>query len=306
MVEQRLKTGLVGAGVFAGYHASKIQASEMTDFTGVYDRHDERARALVTKYDGRVFDDLEGVLEASDAVIVASPASSHYEIGMQVLEAGCHLLMEKPLALSAAEAIEIAALAARKGLVLQVGHQERVVCRALGLFDISERPEAVEIVRAGPPPPGGRAMDISVIWDLMIHDIDLVHALVGAPIGQVHCQGRTELGEHLDEAVARYKIDGVDIKLTASRTSAKRVRHMILTYAAGTIHLDFLSRTIKNTTPFAMADNLGDLVSDPLGAADEMFFMACSGFGEPLLTGQEAARAVATAEALSDAVIVGL
>lgn len=300
-MEQRLKTGLVGAGVFAGYHASKIHNSETTDFSGVHDLDFARARGLAENYGCQVFDDLVGVLEASDAVIVASPATTHFEIGKQALDAGCHLLMEKPLALSAGRALQLATLAESKSLVLQVGHQERLVCKALGLFDVSDRPRSIEVVRAGPPPADGRAMDTGVIWDLMIHDIDLVHALVGEEIADVLCRGRAEIGVHLDEATAQYTIDGTSIKLAASRIAAERSRYMALTYEVGTIQLDFLSRTIRNTTPFAIADNLADLVPDPLGAADELFFAACTGYGNPLLTGREAARAVATAEILSRA-----
>lgn len=299
MVEQRLKTGLVGAGVFAGYHASKIHASEITDFAGVHDRHAERSRALVTKYGGRVFDDLNDVLEASEAVIVASPAPSHYEIGMRALEAGCHLLMEKPLALSANEAMEIVELAESKGLVLQVGHQERLVCRALGLFDISEVPVSIEIVRAGPAPQQGRAMDISVIWDLMIHDIDLVHALVSGEVSAPNCTGRAELGEYLDFAEAQYLVGATQVKTMASRIAPERSRHMTLTFEKGQIVLDFLSRQITNTTPHKVVADLSANVPDPLGQADEMFFAACSGYGAPLVTGREAAIGVATAEILS-------
>ena len=298
-MEERLKTGLVGAGVFAGYHASKIQASEVTDFSGVYDPDFARAAALAEKHGAGSFASLDGLLEASGAVIVASPASTHYETGKRALDAGCHVLMEKPLALTGAQAFQLAELSEDRGLVLQVGHQERLVCGALGLFDISEVPVSIEIVRAGPPSPQGRAMDTSVIWDLMIHDIDLVHALVGGEVSAPNCTGRAELGEHLDFAEAQYLVGSTQVKTMASRIAPERERHMTLTFENGQIVLDFLSRQITNTTPYNVAEDLSASMPDPLGQADEMFFAACSGYGAPMVTGREAAIGVATAEMLS-------
>ena len=298
-MEERLKTGLVGAGVFAGYHASKIQTSEVTDFSGVYDPDFARAAALAEKHGAVSFASLDELLEASGAVIVASPASTHYETGKRALDAGCHVLMEKPLAETGAQAFQLAELSEDRGLVLQVGHQERLVCRALGLFDISEVPVSIEIVRAGPAPQQGRAMDTSVIWDLMIHDIDLVHALVGGEVSAPNCTGRAELGEHLDFAEAQYLVGSTQVKTMASRIAPERERHMTLTFENGQIVLDFLSRQITNTTPYNVAEDLSASVPDPLGQADEMFFAACSGYGAPIVTGREAAIGVATAEILS-------
>ncbi len=298
-MEERLKTGLVGAGVFAGYHASKIQASEVTDFSGVYDPDFARAAALAEKHGAVSFASLDELLEASGAVIVASPASTHYETGKRALDAGCHVLMEKPLALTGARAFQLAELSEDRGLVLQVGHQERLVCHALGLFDIKDTPSAIEIVRAGPPSPQGRAMDISVIWDLMIHDIDLVHALVSGEVSAPNCIGRAELGEHLDFAEAQYLVGTTQVKTMASRIAPERERHMTLIFENGQIVLDFLSRKITNTTPYNVAEDLSASVPDPLGQADEMFFAACSGYGAPMVTGREAAIGVATAEMLS-------
>jgi len=189
-----LKTGLIGAGVFASYHASKIESSDTATFSGIYDPDHDRAGALADKHATVSLDSLDGLLEHSDAVIIAAPASYHFELGNKALEADCHVLMEKPLALTGASARELTNLADKKQLILQVGHQERLVCQALGLFGIGEVPRSVEIVRAGPPPQKGRTMDISVIWDLMIHDIDLMHALISGDLLEVKCTGRAELG----------------------------------------------------------------------------------------------------------------
>ncbi|MEM9939932.1 MAG: Gfo/Idh/MocA family oxidoreductase, partial [Pseudomonadota bacterium] len=166
-----LKTGLIGAGVFGGYHAGKIAASDLTDFVGVFDPDQARCAALSNKHGVTSFKAEADLLSAVDAVIVACPASYHEAIVKAALQAGCHVMVEKPLALMGTAADALAALANENDLVLQVGHQERLVLEAMGLFEIPETPTRIEAVRAGPPAPDGRAGDVSVIWDLMTHDL---------------------------------------------------------------------------------------------------------------------------------------
>lgn len=295
---ERIKTGLLGAGVFASYHAAKITASEHTEFTGIFDTDHARAGALAAAHSTRAYASVDDLLTTCEALIIATPARTHFAQAHLALSAGCHVLVEKPLALKADEARMLADLSQQAGLVLQTGHQERVVCAALGLFDIAEPASAISILRAGTPPQDGRAMDISVIWDLMIHDIDLCHRLLGAQTSHMTCTGQRKLGAHLDLAEATLTIGHSLVHLEASRIAPARQRIMKLTYASGDIVLDFLARTVRNTSGYSLASNLDGLVPDPLGAADDMFFRACR-FGEaPLISGREAAQAVATAQNL--------
>lgn len=299
-----LKTGLVGAGVFARYHAGKIAASVKTEFVGVLDMDHARAQDLATRFETATFETLDALIRASDALIIASPSPSHFPLTKAALEGGCHVLVEKPLSLEGADALELAGLAHRNNLVLQVGHQERLVCDVLGLDKISARPERIDILRAGLPPQSGRAMDVSVIWDLMIHDIDLMHYLLGAGledagIADAACSGIAKLGPELDHAHATFRLGGTAVSLEASRIAEKVQRDMKLVYADGEILLDFVARTVTNTTEHALNGDLASAVPDPLGAADEMFFKACLGLGEPLVTGAEAAQAVVSAELFS-------
>ena len=112
-----------------------------------------------------------------DAALVCSPSSLHVDNALPFAQTGVHLLVEKPLALHEVEARKLAGTAVSNGLILQVGHQERFVAKAMGMFRIEEPPLSLESVRYSPPSPEGRAGDVSVIWDLMIHDLDLAGCL---------------------------------------------------------------------------------------------------------------------------------
>ncbi|MEM1391301.1 MAG: Gfo/Idh/MocA family oxidoreductase [Pseudomonadota bacterium] len=290
-----LKTGLIGAGVFGGYHANKIAASDLTDFVGVFDPDQTRCDALADKHGVTSFMAQADLLSAVDAVIVACPASYHETIVKAALQARCHVMVEKPLALTGAAADALAALADENDLTLQVGHQERFVLEAMGLFEIPEIPTRIEAVRAGPPAPDGRAGDVSVIWDLMTHDLDMVGKLMGAPLS-VEAVGKRAHTAHTDEATAFLKFSNGSAEITASRCASERDRRMTLTYPSGMIAIDFLTRVVENTTAFPIEADVSETLPDPLGAADEAFFAAALGLRDCAIPGREAALAVHMAE----------
>lgn len=290
-----LKTGLIGAGVFGGYHAGKIAGSELTEFVGVFDPDQARCSALAEKQGAPAVESQAALLETADAVIVACPATYHEAVVQAALEAGCHVMVEKPLALTGAAADRLAALADAQGLVLQVGHQERFVIEAMGLFDIAEVPTRIEAYRIGPPAPDGRAGDVSVIWDLMTHDLDMVGKLMGEPL-RVEAIGKRAHTAHTDEATARLTFTNGSAEVTASRCAPERDRRMTLTYPSGTIAINFLTREVENMTPFEIKAEVSETLPDPLGAADEAFFAAALGQRECAIPGREAALAVHMAE----------
>lgn len=295
---QALRVGLIGAGVFARYHAGKIAASKETVFIGIYDLDAHQACALAAKHQTRFFTAADALISACEAVIIATPARTHFSLTHKVLSAGRHALVEKPLALAGEDARNLAELAVEAKLVLQVGHQERMVCRALGLFANEAPICAIDLIRKGPPPKTGRAMDVSVIWDLMIHDIDLALCLLGRDVRSLSCRGHARLGPELDQAQACLKIGDSDVRLQASRIADKAERTMRLTYETGSIEIDFLERTLRNTTASSFPAQFDHLVPDPLGAADALFFRACLYGDPPMITGLEAARAVELAARL--------
>ena len=290
-----LKTGLIGAGVFGGYHAGKIAASAHTDFIGVFDPDQARCAALAETHAVTAFTSQADLLAAADAVIIACPATYHEAVVKAALEADCHVMVEKPLALTGAAADKLAGLADAKSLTLQVGHQERFVLNAMGLFDIPETPTHIEAVRMGPPAPDGRAGDVSVIWDLMTHDLDMVAKLMGAPLS-VEATGKSAHTAHTDAATAHLKFSNGSADITASRCAPDRDRRMRLTYPSGTIAINFLTRAVDNTTPFQIKADVSQTLPDPLGAADEAFFDAALGLRDCAIPGREAALAVHMAE----------
>ncbi len=293
-----LKVGVAGAGVFGNYHAQKVAASPRAELVGVFDLDATRASAVAGEYGAQGFADHETLLRHCDAVIVAVPASGHETLVSEALLAGCHVLVEKPLALNAEAARRLAGLAVTKGLVLQVGHQERFVAKAMGIFAIEETPVRMESVRAGPPPAEGRAGDVSVIWDLMIHDLDLAACLIGRAFSDVQTDGRIGASGRIDEARCEFQfVAGGSAWLHASRAADGRERTMKLVYPSGEIAVDFLTRKVVNTTPHRIKVDIAADLPDPLRAADESFFKACRGEAISFVPGHGAVAAVAMAEA---------
>lgn len=290
-----LKTGLIGAGVFGGYHAGKIAESGRTSFLGVFDPDQKRCAELAAKHEVQPFNSQMDLLSNADAIIVACPATYHEAVVSEALAHGCHVMVEKPLALNGAAAMDLASRAEAAGRVLQVGHQERFVLEAMGLFNIPEVPTRLEAVRAGPPAPDGRAGDVSVIWDLMIHDLDMAAKLMGDG-ANVRTTGRRVHTDHIDEATTELEFANGSAQILASRASDTRDRRMRLTYPSGSIAIDFLSRTVENSTDFEIRADVSDTMPDPLGAADEAFFAACLGERSCAIPGREAAIAVTYAE----------
>jgi predicted dehydrogenase len=224
------------------------------------------------------------------------------------LAAGLHVLMEKPLAATLVEADRLIALAAANGLVLHTGHQERFVMRHMGLFDGDVAPLLVECHRAGPFNP--RNTDVSVVLDLMIHDLDLVHQLNAMPVAAVRAEQRSLPHSHSDEVAVEIRLaDGMVAKLFASRMADARKRFMRIVYPDGEIYIDFLTREMTNTTPRMLnalgakspASEMPCPSSDPLGHGVAQFVDAARTKREPSIRPQEARRALETALSILNA-----
>lgn len=294
----RLKTGLVGAGSFAGYHAGKLASLAQSDFVAVFDPHRERAAAVADKHGCSVVASVDALIARVDALIIASPANTHFDFGMRALEAGRHLYVEKPLAEWGADADALVDLAAQKNLVLQAGHQERFVARALGLFDAPQKPLRIEAVREGPST--GRGEDVSVTLDLLIHDLDLAIELIGAdPVG-VTASGD---GDPLNAVEAEVQFaNGAAAWFRSSRRAQTRARTMRVDYPSGAMDLDFVARTMHDHTGFGLDPDFAAKVPDPLGASVGAFLDACLGRGENPAPGAAAAKAVRLANMIDAAV----
>ncbi len=304
---ETLRGGVIGAGVFGGYHAAQYARLPGVTLSGVFDTHPERAAKVAMPLGGRAFQDLETFLAEVDVVTVASPATHHAAQALAAIAAGKHVYVEKPIAVSVADADRLRAAAARSGLVLACGHQERVVFRAMGLLDIPEQPRLLQAVRHGPASP--RSQDVSAVLDLMIHDIDLVLALSAAEPVTAEGEGARGPNGVWDEARAEVTFeDGFTARLDVSRLAPARRRTMRITYPSGEVEIDFVARTFRNTTPFPLNPDFADTPAaiDPLGASIEGFLMAVRGQApRPIVTADEAIRALdlalAVEQALEDA-----
>jgi predicted dehydrogenase len=242
MAASKLRIGIAGAGHFGRYHALKVAASTRSSLIGIYDPDAERAKTVGWEAGApeRAFAPL---LEAIDALIVAAPAEAHYETAAAALRAGKHVLVEKPIAATLEQADALAALAIERGLVLQVGHLERFSAAFRAVDGRAGAPLYIEATRIAPFKP--RGTDVSVILDLMIHDLDLVLALVDSPIESVDAVGAAVASAHEDIANARIRFaNGAVAAITASRISPRTERRMRIFGQDSYLAVDFAARKL--------------------------------------------------------------
>ena len=302
-MSETLRGGVIGAGVFGGYHARQYARLPGVTFVGVYDPHPERAAKVAMPLGGRAFADLESLLAEVDVVTVASPASHHAEQALAAIVAGRHVYVEKPIAITVGDGEKVRAAAARAGLVVACGHQERVVFQAMGLLDVTEQPLLLEALRHGPP--SERSRDVSAVLDLMIHDIDLVLAIAAAEPVTAEAEGERAADGVWDAVRAEISFDsGFTARFDVSRMAEARRRTMRVVYPSGEVEIDFVARTFRNTTPFALNPDFADTpaASDPLGASVDGFLQAVRGLApRPVVTAGEAISALDLAVAVEKA-----
>ena len=236
----RLRIGVVGVGHFGRYHALKVAASERAALVGVHDPNEERAKTIGWEV-GAPDLGFDALLDTADALIIAAPAEAHHALAAAALRAGKHVLVEKPIAATLAEADDLATLATAHKLVLQVGHLERFSAAHAALAGRLGAPLYIEAARVAPFKP--RGTDVSVILDLMIHDLDLILALVASPIESVDAVGAAVASPHEDIANARIRfVNGAVATITASRVSPRTERRMRIFARDGTMAIDFANR----------------------------------------------------------------
>jgi predicted dehydrogenase len=290
-----LKAGVIGAGVFGGYHSGKYAALPGVDFKGVLDMDAVRAQALADKHGVQAFTDAGAFFEGLDVVTIAAPAVAHAALAEQALKRGVHAYVEKPLALTVHDGRKLVKLAEEQGLVLAAGHQERAIFAAMGLLDAPDAPIRIEAVRRSSYYPG-RGTDVSCVLDMMIHDLDLALALNPSAPAELTAAGRIEHGPHLDEVSTEVQFaDGMVLTVDGSRLDEERKRTMRLVYPVGEVAIDFMAKTFSNTTPYALNAGYAETPDgkDPLGASVQAFLCAVRGERErPLVTGQEALEAL--------------
>ncbi|MCS6931445.1 MAG: Gfo/Idh/MocA family oxidoreductase [Acetobacteraceae bacterium] len=240
----RLALGILGAGHFGRFHALKAAGGARTRLAGVHDADPARA-AQVAAEAGAPAMEADALIAASDALVVAAPTAAHHALALRAISAGKPVLVEKPLAGTLAEAEEIVAAAAARGVPLQVGHIERFSAAFAAVAGVRTGGRAwhYHAVRMAPFRP--RSLDVSVVLDLMIHDIDLILALEGSEPAAVSAAGRRIASGRLDQVVARLDFpSGARAEIAASRASAALERRLRVLTEEGEMAVDFLARSL--------------------------------------------------------------
>ncbi len=291
-----LRAAVIGAGVFGRFHAAKYKALDGVELVGIVDRSSDAAKAAANDLGCEPFVDIYGLLGQVDLVTVATPAVGHAAAVVKLLEDGVDAYVEKPIAATLDEADRIIAAARCHERVLQIGHQERFVFAHMGLIGRRTPPLRIECHRAGPW--SGRGTDVNVALDLMVHDIDLVHQIAPGEGVVVSATTRARPDSYGDEVAAELAMaNGCRVHLFASRIAEARKRFMRVVYPDGEIFIDFIARTIENSTPEALTSIFaadGGVASDPLGYAVGDFVRCVRERATPLITGEDGRRALAT------------
>jgi predicted dehydrogenase len=220
-----VRVAVVGSGYFGRFHADHYARNKRAELVAVVDTDEGRARAVANEFGGEAVSDHRNIIGRVDAASVAVPTPLHYDIARELIEAGIHVLVEKPLADSVESGRKLADLAAERKRVLQVGHIERFSSAYRTLAKIISDPLYFESYRIAPWK--NRGVEVDVILDLMIHDIDMIIGLVDSPVAQVDAVGTPVLGKRIDIGNARITFEsGCIANVTASRVSYKTERRM--------------------------------------------------------------------------------
>jgi predicted dehydrogenase len=299
----KLKCAVIGTGYLGKFHAEKYATLPDCDLVAVVDINEETAQTIAQQHGAKALTDYTSLLGHVDGVSIVVPTTLHYQVAKDFLNAGAHVLIEKPITTTVEQADELIAIAKDKHLILQVGHLERFNPAVLAL-DKDEKPLFIESHRLAPFNP--RANDVSVVLDLMIHDIDIILALVNSEVERIDASGTPVLTKGTDIANARITFkNGCVANVTASRISMKLERKMRLFRPSSYASVDFQNRILQKyrTGEKEMFPNVPEIISeeavfetsDALMAEIEQF-VSCIQTGEqPLVTGDAARRALATA-----------
>src|SRR5881394_3914440 len=236
-----IRVAVVGCGEFGRNHARVYCEIERATLAGVFDADGSRAAKFAKEFNTRVFPSLEALHGEVDAASVTVPTVAHSDVGCRLMEQGIDVLVEKPMAADLAQADALVDAAHRNSRILQVGHVERFNPAVLAVEPILNRPLFFEVHRLGVFTP--RSLDVDVIYDLMIHDLDILLALVGEPVTEVKAVGIPVLTDKVDIAHARLEFAGGAVaNVTASRVSTERVRKVRFFQQHEYISLDYARR----------------------------------------------------------------
>lgn len=300
----KLKTAVIGVGHLGQAHARIHASIETADLVAVCDASEVQGRAIAERHAARFVRDYREILDSVEAVSIATPTVNHCEITCVCLEAGVHVLVEKPISRTLEEADRMIRLAGEKGLVLQVGHIERFNPAFLALQKEIHHPLFFEAHRMGIFSP--RSLDIDVVMDLMVHELDIISTLVRSEVVKLEAVGIPILTPKVDLANARLEFaNGCIANITASRVSGERLRKLRVFQPHEYYSLDYAEQQVgmAKLTPPQAAGSLPQIVAggleiekrEPLLAEIEAFLSAVQSRTAPAVTGGDGRRALALA-----------
>jgi len=254
--EKNIKVGVIGVGYLGKFHAQKYAAMENVTLVGVVDRDPAAAEKVAQQNGTRAYTSHRELIDTVDAVSIVVPTKDHFVISRDFLTAGKDVLIEKPMTVTLEDAEALIALAEARGSVLQVGHLERFNPAVAALKGHIRHPLFIESHRLSLYK--GRGIDVSVVLDLMIHDIDIILNFVGAPPVEIRASGARVISDHVDIANARLEFaSGCVANVTASRISIKNERKVRIFQKNAYLSVDFGNHSVT------VIDKKGDAAEDP-------------------------------------------
>jgi predicted dehydrogenase len=301
---KKVRVAVIGVGYLGRFHAQKYAQLQECELVAVVDARQEAREAVATEVGTRALPDHRSLLGEVDAVSIVTPTVAHFPIAREFLQAGAHVLVEKPITETPQQARELIQLAAKQGRVLQVGHLERFNSAIVGAEEHLRAPRFIECHRLAPYKE--RGTDVSVVLDLMIHDIDIVQTLVGSPIESIDAIGTPVFSEDVDIANARIRFaNGCVANATASRVSLKTERKMRVFSAEAYVSMDLQQKIVTVIRKRAAAPAAGELPvtieerrfepGDALQAEIHSFLTCIQQGRAPVVSGEAGLAALETA-----------
>ena len=307
MAETELRVAVIGAGHLGKHHARLLAGVPGARLVAVVDIDLERATASASASGARALTDYRELFELADAVTVAVPTELHHEIALPFLERGIAVLVEKPITRTLAEADALIAAAAASGATLGAGHTERHNPAVAAVLPLVSTPRFIEVHRLGVFP--DRSLDIDVVFDLMIHDLDIILAMVKSEVTAIEAVGVPVLTDKFDIANARLRFaTGCIANVTASRISKERVRKIRFFQPDAYISIDYAEQEVEGyrlkrreaQRPEIQGGKLPVTREEPLKRELEDFVRAVRDKRSPLVSGADGRRALALAQAIAD------
>jgi predicted dehydrogenase len=304
-IMSRLRVGVIGCGVLGSRHAEIYRQLPDVDVVAVVDPLEAKAETLARALGTRAFSRVQDCVGMLDAASVCTPAVSHHEVARPLIEAGVHLLVEKPITSRLEDADDLIALAAAKKTILQTGHIERFNGAVSTVKRLVHNPVFIECDRIGPYDP--RISDVGVVLDLMIHDIDIVLDLVQSPVRSVEAVGMNLFSQREDFAHSRILFEnGTVANLTASRMAQKRLRKIRIFDTDQYFSLDYFQQELLTLTRKRVAEGQNAyepvpvVKSQPLDEEVKSFVAAVRGSGTKGVSGADGRAALAVALQILD------